>query len=137
AYNYLADNVAERIMRDTNGRGVDIALNTVGGATIQSTMDSMADDGKVLSFGSTGGRLACFDLGIGARNIQLLSFSISTSARFLPETMRTFREVAIPLFANGAFKAVVDRVLPLDRVHDAHRMIDERAHYGKIILAVD
>jgi NADPH:quinone reductase-like Zn-dependent oxidoreductase len=62
--------------------------------------------------------------------------SISTSPRFLPETMRSFREVALPLFADGSFRAAVDVVLPVSELRRAHEMIDERTHFGKIVLNV-
>jgi len=136
AYNYKTEDVAERIKQDTGGQGVDIALMTIGQETAPSTLAAMGMEGKVVMYGSTGGRQICFDVGIGTRNIQLLSMSISTSPRFLSETMPTFREQALPLFADGTFTPVVDRVLPLERVGDAHRMVDERRHFGKIILTV-
>ena len=63
--------------------------------------------------------------------------SISTSARFLPETMVSFREVALPLFANGTFRAVVDKVLPMSELVQAHAMVDSRTHFGKIVLVND
>jgi NADPH:quinone reductase-like Zn-dependent oxidoreductase len=87
-------------------------------------------------FGSTGGRDITFGLHIGMLNLQLLSMSISTSPKFVPVTMREFRETALPLFANGTFKAVVDTVMPISELVRAHEMIDERKHYGKIILEV-
>lgn len=136
AYNYKTENVAECVLRDTNNKGADLALMTIGQETAQSTFDAMGMDGRVLMYGSTGGRQICFDLSIGTRNLQLISMSISTSPRFLPETMRTFRDTAIPLFASGIFKPVVDRVLPLEQVGEAHRMIEARTHFGKIILEV-
>ncbi|MFN5407632.1 MAG: hypothetical protein ACK5CS_12130 [Bradyrhizobium sp.] len=52
-------------------------------------------------YGSTGGRQVCFNLNIGMRNLQLLAMSISSSARFIPESMRSFRELALPLLLQG------------------------------------
>jgi NADPH:quinone reductase-like Zn-dependent oxidoreductase len=134
AYVYTAENVAACVLADTNGRGADVALMTIGQATAESTLGAMGMDGKVVMFGSTGGRQVCFDLGIGSRNLQLLSMSISTSAAFLSETLPDFRERALPLFADGTFQPYVDCVLELDQVSEAHRMIDARRHFGKIVL---
>jgi NADPH:quinone reductase-like Zn-dependent oxidoreductase len=85
-------------------------------------------------YGSTGGRQVCFSLNIGTRNLRLSAMSISSSARFLPETMRSFRERAVPGFATGRYTAVVDTVLPMAELARAHAMIDARTHFGKIIL---
>ncbi len=135
--NYERESISERIAGATDGQGVDVSLMTIGSATSQELLDSMGMEGKVVMFGSTGGRDITFNLNIGVLNIQLLSMSISTSPRFETETMTSFRQHALPLFADGTFKAVVDRVLPLAEVVRSHAMIDDRKHYGKIILAVE
>jgi len=134
--NYTKESVSERIASVTNGLGVDVSLMTIGEATATQLLDSMGMDGKVIMFGSTGGRDITFGLHIGMLNIQLLSMSISTSPRFLTESMKTFREVALPLFASGEFKAVVDTVLPLEQLAKSHQMIDDRQHFGKVILEI-
>ncbi len=136
AYVYTAEDVAARVLSDTHGQGVDVALMTIGQQTAESTLGSMGMDGKVVMFGSAGGRQVCFDLGIGSRNLQLLSMSITTSAAFLSETMPDFRERAVLLFTDGTFEPYVDCVLPLEQVSEAHRMIDARRHFGKIVLRV-
>ncbi len=133
-YNYKQENVLERVRHDTQGRGVDIGLMTIGEETAQVLLDAMAMDGKVVMYGSTGGRQVCFDLAIGSRNLSLLSMSISTSARYLSHTLPRFRQVAVPLFAEGALKAPVGAVLPMAELARAHQMVDERQHFGKIVL---
>ena len=137
AYNYKTAQLAEEIMRDTAGHGIDVGLMTIGEETAASLFDSMAYEGRIVMYGSTGGRQVCFNLNIGTRNLQLLAMSISTSARFVPETMRSFREVAVPGFANGTFKAVIDKTLPMSALVEAHAMVDSRTHYGKIVLVND
>lgn len=134
--NYTKESISERIREVTDGEGVDISLMTIGEATANELLESMGMEGRVVMFGSTGGRDITFNLHIGVLNLKLLSMSISTSPKFVPETMRTFRERALPLFADGTFKPVVDTVMPIDRLVRAHEMIDERRHYGKIILEV-
>lgn len=136
-YNYKRENIAERVMADTGGQGVDVGLMTIGEETATMLFDSMGMCGKIVMYGSTGGRQVCFSLNIGVKNIELHSMSISTSPRFMPETMRTFRDEALPLFASRVFKPVVDVVLPLSELRRAHEMIDERTHFGKIVLKVD
>ena len=55
----------------------------------------------------------------------------------MTETMQSFREQALPLFASGVFKPVIDCILPLEDLKRAHEMIDERRHFGKIVLRID
>lgn len=137
AYNYKTADLAARVMQDTNGHGIDVGLMTIGEETAASLFDSMAFEGRIVMYGSTGGRQVCFSLNIGTRNLQLLAMSISSSSRFLPETMQSFRKVAVPGFANGTFRAVVDKVLPMSALAEAHAMVDSRTHYGKIVLVND
>jgi NADPH:quinone reductase-like Zn-dependent oxidoreductase len=134
AYVYTSEDVVSRALEDTGGHGADVALMTIGQETAESTLGAMGMDGKVVMFGSTGGRQVCFDLGIGSRNLQLLSMSITSSAAFLSETMPDFRDRAVPLFGDGTFKPYVDCVLALEQVGEAHRMIDARRHFGKVVL---
>jgi len=136
AYNYKFEDVAAQALADTAGAGIDIGLMTIGEETAQSLFDAMGQEGHIVMYGSTGGRQVCFNLNIGIRNLRLSSMSISTSPRFLDETMTSFREVALPLFADGTFRAVVDAVLPMTELPRAHAMIDERLHWGKVVLVV-
>jgi NADPH2:quinone reductase len=135
-YNYKTDDVTKRVMADTGGKGLDIGLMTIGEETAASLIAAMGNEGKIVMYGSTGGRQVCFDLGIGAMNISLIGMSISTSPRYLSTTVPTFIDQALPLFAAGRFKAVIDTVLPLAEVARAHAMIGDRRHYGKVILKV-
>jgi NADPH2:quinone reductase len=136
-YNYKTADLRQRVGEDTGGAGIDIGLMTIGEETAAALLDCMGQEGQVVMYGSTGGRQVCFDLSIGSRNLQLKSMSISTSPRFLPESMQTFRDQAIPLFATGAFKPVVDTVLPMSDLAKAHRMVDDRDHFGKVIMSND
>ena len=134
--NYKNHSVSEAVLKATGDQGVDVSLMTIGEATAQQLLDSMGMDGKVVMFGSTGGRDITFNLNIGIRNLQLLSMSISTSPAFEPVTMPDFIQRALPLFASGVFKPEVDTVLPLQQLVNAHQMIDDRRHYGKVIMQV-
>ena len=132
--NYRNTSVSEQVSALTGGKGMDIGLMTIGDATADELIDSMGMDGRVVMFGSTGGRDITFNLRIGILNIQLLSMSISTSPAFMTRTMPEFRAQALPLFASGELVPVVDTVLPMSELVRAHEMVDERTHFGKVIL---
>jgi NADPH2:quinone reductase len=135
--NYTETSVSERVAALTDGAGMDIGLMTIGDATSDQLIDSMGMDGRVVMFGSTGGRDITFNLRIGILNIQLLSMSISTSPAFMTRTMVDFRARALPLFASGDLVPIVDTVLPMSALVRAHEMVDERTHFGKVILKND
>lgn len=136
-YNYKTHSVSEGVMRDTDGKGVDVACMTIGEETADQLFASMGNQGKIVMYGSTGGRQVCFSLNIGTNNIALLSMSISTSPYYFSETIPTFVERALPKFADGTFKPMVDTVLPMTEIARAHQMIGDRRHFGKVILKND
>jgi NADPH:quinone reductase-like Zn-dependent oxidoreductase len=137
AYNYTTSYVGKQLMLDTAGKGADLAMVTIGEATAEATIGAMANEGKLLLYGSTGGMKYGFDLRVANRNLEFIGVSIMTSSRFIPESMQTFREQAIPLFAQGVFKPVIACVLPWSEVAEAHRMVEERKHFGKLVLQMD
>jgi NADPH:quinone reductase-like Zn-dependent oxidoreductase len=132
--NYTRESVSARARELTGEAGMDIGLMTIGDATADELIDAMGMDGRVVMFGSTGGRDITFNLRIGILNIQLLSMSISTSPAFMTRTMPAFRSRALPLFASGELVPVVDTVLSMADLVRAHEMVDERSHFGKVIL---
>ena len=134
--NYKTEDVHARVMELTGGQGLDIGCMTIGEETASALIDSMAYEGKIAMYGSTGGRMVTFSLNIGERNIQLLSMSIDSSARYVPETVPSFRSDAIPKFNAGTFKPVIDTILPVSEVAKAHQMVGDRKHFGKIILQI-
>ncbi len=83
---------------------------TIGDATADQLIDAMGMDGRVVMFGSTGGRDITVDLKIGILNIQLLSMSISINPAFMTQTTPDFRQHALPLFASGELTPWVDTV---------------------------
>ncbi len=134
--NYKTEDGHARVMELTEGQGLDIGCMTIGEETASALIESMAYEGKIAMYGSTGGRMVTFSLNIGERNIQLLSMSIDTSARYIPETVPSFRNEAVAKFNDGTFKPVIDTVLPVSDVAKAHQMVADRKHFGKIILQV-
>ncbi len=137
AINYKTQSVSEAVLAATDGGGLDAGLMTIGEETAAELIAAMGMDGKIVMYGSTGGRDVTFNLAIGIRNLQLLSMSISTSPAFMSFTMHDFRKRALPLFANGTLKAVVGEVMKIQDLARSHAMIDERKHFGKIILELN
>ena len=135
--NYKTEDISARIDEATHGEGCNIGMMTIGQETASSLMDCMGMDGRVTLYGSTSGKEINLSLLIGMKNLQLLSMSISTSSAFVPKTMKSFKEVAVPLFEKRVFKPVIAEVLPLSKCARAHEMVSERTHYGKIILEVE
>ena len=133
-YNYKTADFLTAVQRDTRGAGIDVACATIGAETLERLLECMANEGQVLMYGSTGGRVVTFDLRCGEHNVALRTMSIDSSSRYYTETVPSFNAVALPAFADGRFKAVVHSTLPMSELAQAHAMVGDRRHFGKIIM---
>ncbi|MBC8367412.1 zinc-binding dehydrogenase [bacterium] len=123
---YVEADFAMEVRRITEKRGVDIVVEHTGAATFAGSLRSLAGGGRIVTCGATSGAEITADLRpIFFKNLSILG---STMGRrdTLPEILR--------LAAAGSFRAVIDRVLPVEDVAEAHRAIAERAQIGKVLL---
>jgi NADPH:quinone reductase-like Zn-dependent oxidoreductase len=116
----------EEVRRVTGKRGVDVVVDHVGEATWESSIKCLARGGRLVLCGATTGADA-------RTNLRLLFFK---NLSLLGSTMGSQGELRdiVGHIEAGRLKPVVHTVLPLSRVADAHRLLAERAVFGKIVL---
>ena len=130
--------LADAVKRWTDGRGVDIALDLVGGPYVTATLPLMATKGRLIVIGTIAGRSADLDLGTLLRKRLMVRGTVLRS-RPLEEKIlatRTFAEQVVPLLARGVVRPVVDRRFPLAEIGAAHRYLESDASFGKVVLEV-
>jgi NADPH:quinone reductase-like Zn-dependent oxidoreductase len=137
AINYhQADFVAE-IHRFTQGRGVDVILDMVGGAYLDRNLDALAPEGRLAIVATLGGRTAPLD--IGKLMLKRLRVGGSTM-RARPseakgEVARALLKNIWPLLpAKDPIRPVIDSTFPLADARLAHERMESGAHIGKIVL---
>jgi putative PIG3 family NAD(P)H quinone oxidoreductase len=128
--------IAKRVQEWTNGSGVDIVLDLVGGPYTAASVAACAPKGRIILIGTMAGREASLPLGaiLGKR---LTLRGTVLRARPLEERIaatRAFAAQVVPLLASGAVRPAVDRVFPLDDIADAHRHLESNATFGKVVL---
>jgi NADPH:quinone reductase len=131
------ENFAEVVQRETDGRGVDVVLDLVGGPALEGNIKSLAVRGRMIVVGLTAGRTAPLDLGM-VLSKRLTIVGTALRSRTIEEKAaltRDFAREVMPLFAAGRVGPVLDRVVPMDEVGDAHRRMEANLHFGKIVLA--
>ncbi|HXX65867.1 MAG TPA: NAD(P)H-quinone oxidoreductase [Polyangiaceae bacterium] len=131
-------NFAEAVLARTDGRGVDVVLDLVGGSYVAQDLACVATKGRILSLSTTAGMNAEIDLGLLMRKRAELR-GTTLRARPLEEKIVAaidLKRHVTPLLARGAVRAVIDRVLPLANVADAHRAVQSNATFGKVVLEV-
>ncbi|WP_042149612.1 zinc-binding dehydrogenase [Paucisalibacillus sp. EB02] len=122
----------------TNGVGVDVVLDSMSGKVSEGSMGCLAEYGRLVHFGNSSGEVGNFktkELHASCRSV--LGFSLGNTRKKRPYLLKEAADKVIPLLANGSLNMVIDAEYPLNKVAEAHRVIENREHTGKILINVD
>ena len=139
AINYNKEDFVEVVKKLTDGRGVNVILDMVGGDYIPRELNALADEGRIVLIAFQRGMQAQVDLGLVMR--RRLTVTGST-LRARDENFKTLVANAVkdkvwPLLESGKLAPVISATFPLAQVGDAHRLMESSKHIGKIILTVE
>lgn len=138
-WNYREGPFAPWVAEKTGKRGVDVILDCVGAPYVGQNLQSLATDGKLIILGALGGAMAerVNLLDLLFRRLQILGTSLRSldTARKIDLTKR-FAEFALPRFADGRLRPVIDSVYDWTEVANAHLRMESNANVGKIVLRV-
>ena len=127
--NYTRDDWPKEVRRLTDRKGVDVVVEHTGAATWPGSIAALKNNGRLVTCGATSGFDARTDLRqVFFRHLTLLGSFMGSKGELLE---------AMKFVAAGKIRAVVDRVLPLSEARQAHELIENRAQFGKIVLATD
>lgn len=127
---------AGAVRKWTNGAGVNVVLDLVGGAYLSANLEALADKGRLMFVGTTAGAIAELNLGIVMYKMLRLIGTV-LRARSLEEKARATRRFAarvVPLLASGRVRPVIDRVYRMEEVRAAHERLESNESFGKIVL---
>lgn len=135
---YTTEDFVEAAWAATDGRGVDVVLDVVGGEYLRRNVKALRTGGTIVQVGVMGGGRTDIDLGALLPKRATLRGTV-LRARPLEEkvavTQRFAREV-LPWYEDGSIRPVIDSRYPLDEVAEAHRHMEANANVGKILLDV-
>lgn len=135
---YTREDLVERVREATGGRGVDVVLDTVGGAVFEQSLRVLAPLGTLVAIGFAGGDWPEVSPSfLVARNIGVVGFYLGRLLRLEPELTRAAARELAELWRSGAVAPLVGAELPLEQAAAAHRLIEERRSTGKVVLLVD
>ena len=117
-------------------RGCDVILDTVGAAYLAENIKALAPKGRLVVVGLLGGAAAELPLGLLlAKRAHVIGTVLRSRALEEKASLtRAFEHHALPLFAAGKLKPIVDAVLPMSEVRAAHTRMESNQSFGKIIL---
>ena len=124
--NYKTQDFVAETKRLTGRKGVDVVFEHVGGETFERSMRALSLAGRLVTCGATTGP----KVGIDLRHVFFKSQSI------LGSTMGSKGEYhqLVRLYEAGHFEPVVDRVVPLEKIAEAHEALEQRDVFGKLVV---
>ena len=128
----------EAVKEYTNKKGVDLVLDHVGAKYLAPNMNSLGYKGKLVIIGVISGIKAELNLALMMVKRQQIIGSVLRS-RPVPEKgeiVAEFTRRALPKFADRTIVPIIEKVFTIDQVADAHRMMEEDKHFGKIVLKI-
>jgi len=124
--NHTTEDVVAKMKDFTKGRGVDIVVEHVGTATWDRSLKCLVRGGRLVTCGATTGYDAKLDLRVlFSRQLSLLGSYMGRKAELLR---------AAQFFFAGELRPVIDRTYPLAEAAEAHRRLESREQFGKLVL---
>lgn len=123
---YTTEDVAARVMEITSGRGVDLVFEHVGGELFQRAIDSLSQNGRLVTCGAHAGEVVPFDI------IPFFRAQHTIIGSFVYD--RDELDKVVDFAARGLLRPLVARSFPLTEVRDAFELLESREFFGKILL---
>ncbi|MBI4520043.1 MAG: NAD(P)H-quinone oxidoreductase [Gemmatimonadetes bacterium] len=126
----------DAVLKATEGRGVDVVLDLVGGRYLTGNLTVLAPRGRQIVVGLTAGRTAELDHSqLLSKRLTLVGTSLRT--RPIEEKIALARELEarlVPRFEAGRLRPVLDRAIPAAEAAAAHARMEADENFGKIVL---
>jgi putative PIG3 family NAD(P)H quinone oxidoreductase len=135
---YKEQDFVDEVRAATGGHGADVVLDLIGAKYLARNVDVLAPNGRLVVIGLQGGTRAELDLGqlLRKRAAVLATALRSRPAEEKAAIVASVRENVWPLVESGAVRPVVDRVLPMPKAAEAHRLLESGKTFGKVLLEV-
>ena len=124
----------------TSGRGVDVVVDFVGADYFQNNIDVCATDGRIVMLGLlSGGKVSeGLDIsGILRKRVGIEGSTLRSRDLDYQKKLRDELERCLPLFEDGGFTVVVERVMSWREIQEAHGLLEENKTTGKIVCLVN
>lgn len=130
--NYKEKDFVEEVKRLTDKRGVDVVLEHTGGEIFEKSIPALAKGGRLVTCGATSDYVGKIDLRyIYAKHLTIHGSFMGTK-REMMEVLKFFQKG----IGNRQLQPVVDSVFPLEKATEAHKRMEERKNFGKIVLSI-
>jgi NADPH2:quinone reductase len=133
--NYRNEDFVATVGKLTNGRGAELAIDTVGGKVLEGCIQSVGYRGRVIIVGRAGRgdyRPEMFPLAMNNRSLTGMSLTLEMAKS--NERVHKMIEGHLRDVAGGKLRVVIDRTFPLSEAAAAHEYIESRRAFGRVLL---
>ena len=136
AINYKNADFKEEIKALTNGAGVNVILDMIGGDYMPGNIDSLAVEGRLVMINAMNGREVQLDLGkvMAKRLIITGSMLRSRNTAFKAAIAQNLEQKIWPLLSSGKIRPIVYKTFDASEAVEAHKLMESSTHTGKIVL---
>jgi NADPH:quinone reductase len=132
--NYSESNWVEQVLEATGGKGVDVALEMVGGEVFNKTLKCLATFGRLVVFGAASGEQSrMYPSSLMARNQSVIGFFLPQIMR-KPELLQHSLVELLTYLGEGKLKLTIGGVFPLEEAANVHVLLQSRKTTGKLLL---
>ncbi len=126
----------ERVRERTNGAGVDVIIDLVGGAYFPFNLEALAERGRLICVSTAAGRKSEIDLGLVLRKRATIVGTVlrTRTIEEKAEAVSRFAAHVLPLVSQGAIRPIVDRVYSPREIRAAHEYLESNRSVGKVVL---
>ena len=136
--NYREEDFVQVVKDLTDGQGVNVVLDMVGGSYVQRNISALAPDGRLCYIAFLGGSKT--EVNLAPMMLKRITISGSTlrprPIAFKAEIARNLRKTVWPLLESGEVAPVIHKTFPLREASAAHSLMESSTHIGKIVLTI-
>jgi NADPH2:quinone reductase len=137
AINYKTKNFRDEIKKLTDGKGVDVILDMIGGDYTPLNLQLLADEGRLVMINTVKGKDVNIDLSLVMRKRLNITGSMlrSRDVAFKAAIAQNLEKHIWPLLASGKIKPIIYKAFPAEKAAEAHILMESGEHSGKIVLS--
>lgn len=133
--NYARENFVARVLQVTNGDGANLVVDSVGGKTLEGSIAALAYRGRISWVGRAGREDSTPEIWpLMQKNASITGVFLGAEMQVNPERCRSMIERLLTDVAKGDLHVMIDRVFALKDAADAHRYIESRQAFGRVVM---
>jgi NADPH:quinone reductase len=135
--NYARENLTDRVMALTNGKGADVCFDPVGGGLFDAALSALGWGGRILLIGFVGGVPQIPANRLLVKHRAALGSSLRYFRWHAPDKLRRSVDELLGWYAEGKLRPCISERLPLEHSVEAIRLLTDRRAHGKVVVVPD